>query len=58
MKILNKKIIEECKKAKTLREQAFLTTYDKAQEIRKEQQKIYDKYIFLKNLEKAIGEVK
>ena len=55
MKELNKKIIEEYRKSKILRELSLEeTSFEHQQKIRKEQEKAYKKLLFLRGLEKAI----
>lgn len=57
MKEINKKIEEEYQKGIRLRNlDLSKTTYNKMQEIRKEQKESYDKYKFFKKLRKTIEE--
>ncbi len=54
MKSLNEKINEERIKSQKLRESAWETEFHRCQEIRKEQQKHWQKFLFLKELRKAL----
>ena len=58
MKIVREKINEERIKSVKLREIAFdMKDYNQQIEIRKEQQKHYDKFLFFKNLSKAMNKI-
>lgn len=55
MKALTEKILQECNMSKTLRESAWdEPNFYKAQEMRKKQQSHWDKFIFWKELSKAL----
>ena len=55
MKALTEKIIQECNLSKKLREGAWVEQdYKKSQEMRKEQQTHWEKFNFMKELNKAI----
>lgn len=55
MKSLKEKIREECKMSKTLKENAWIEKdFDKCMLIREKQQEHWDKFNFLKELDKAI----
>lgn len=55
MKALSDKIMSECKLCRTLRNNAWEEQdYKKSQELRKEQQLHWEKFNFMKELNKAI----
>lgn len=57
MGIIEKKIREECNKSRKLRIMALDShiSYEKRQEIQKLQKESYNKFLFYKNLGKAMG---
>ena len=54
MRDLNEHINDLCIKSKKMRSEAFDLEFDEAQKLRAEQTEIYKKYMFLKNIKKAI----
>lgn len=57
MKIIYNKILEETKKSIHLRECAYDMPFEQSQELREEQNKIYDKVQFLKGLNEAMNKI-
>lgn len=57
MRILNDMINETCIKSKAMREASWELNYDDAVALRKQQDKVYKKWLFLKNMKKAIEKV-
>lgn len=54
MRDLNEKINDLCIKSIKMRREAYGLDFDKSQELRKQQDEVYKKYMFLKNMKKAI----
>jgi hypothetical protein len=55
MKALREKILQECKMSKTLKENAWEEKdFDKCMEIRMKQQEHWEKFNFMKELNRAI----
>lgn len=57
MKDLNQIINEACVKSKKMRNIAWDMNYDDSQIMRKKQTEVYQKWLFLKNMKKAIEKV-
>lgn len=58
MNVIDKMINEECYKSKKLRELACECSFEKSQEMRKQQDESYKKFMFLKKLNKEMGKIK
>lgn len=58
MNAINKIINEECYKSKRLRQLANECNFEKNQEIRKQQDQSYKRFVFFKNLNKEMGKIK
>lgn len=57
MKVIKDKINEELIKSKKLREYAFDTSFKNSFKVRQEQDVAYKKFLFFKNLNKAVEKV-
>ena len=57
MRDLNEHINDLCIKSKKMRSEAFDLDFDGAQKLRTKQNEIYKKYMFLKNMKKAIKKI-
>jgi len=57
MKNLNQMINDTCIKSKTMRRASWGLNYDDAVALRKQQDEVYKKWLFLKNMKKAIEKV-
>ena len=57
MKNLNQMINEACTKSKAMRRTSWELNYDDAVALRKQQDEVYKKWLFLKNMKKAIEKV-
>ncbi len=54
MKNLNQMINDACIKSKAMRRTSWELKYDDAVALRKQQDEVYKKWLFLKNMKKAI----
>lgn len=54
MKALNDMINKTCIKSKAMRKASWELNYDDAVALRKQQDEVYKKWLFLKNMKKAI----
>ena len=57
MKNLNQMINDTCIKSKAMRKTSWELNYDDAMALRKQQNEVYKKWLFLKNMKKAIEKV-
>lgn len=57
MKNLNQMINEACNKSKAMRRISWDMNYDDSQFMRKKQTEVYQKWLFLKNMKKAMEKI-
>ena len=57
MKNLNQMINDACMKSKAMRKTSWELGYDDAMALRKQQNEVYKRWLFLKNMKKVIEKV-